>query len=133
MREGRALAVHLVAYLGGQLSSQRARAVTPQPFTFWLSQLREHFHKGGSPALSSLLTLKCVFGDTIRYSGMREANSAGWGSIRRQEGGPEQLQALQEVRAMPGVWSCHIGRICDVYVGYMGRIWSLYVAYIEHI
>ena len=104
MCTGRALAVHIVAYL-------RALQGQGQPFTYWLGGLLEHFHKGGSPALSSLLMLKCVFGGSIRYHGIEHANSAGWGLITDQAGGTEQLQALQQVRAMSG----------DVHMAYMSQ------------
>jgi hypothetical protein len=106
MRTGRALAVHIAAYLREQLASQ---GFMQQPFTYWLKELFEHFTKGGSPALSSLLMLKCVFGGSIRYAGIEHANAAGWALITDQAGGTEQLQALQQVRAMSG----------DVHMAYM--------------
>ena len=106
MRMGRALAVHIVAYLGRKLLASPG---LPQPFTYWREQLLKHFSNGGSPALSSVLMLKCVFGGSIRYLGIQHANSkTGWGLITHQAGGSEQLQALQQVRAMSGDAAVHI-------------------------
>jgi hypothetical protein len=94
---GRALAVHLVGYLKGKLEELGQEK---QPFLFWLRQLLEHFKRNGCPALSSLLTLKSLFGDNVRWAGMAQPadGKPRWSGIDDQAGGNAAREAFCKVR-----------------------------------